>query len=132
LSGLAFTGSPDNQHAILELSFFNGFYPFIDFSTGGTPDGLIAGLDRVLAMVGPETQVIPGHGPLARKAELRAFRDMLDEVRNRVSPLVEGGKSRAEVLAAKPTRALDDKWGNGFFSGDFFINMLYQGLTMKR
>jgi cyclase len=40
--------------------FFNGFYPFIDFSTGGTPDGLVAGLDRVLALVGPETQVIRG------------------------------------------------------------------------
>jgi cyclase len=121
---------PDVVHA--GDLFFNGFYPFIDFSTGGTLDGLIAGLDRVLALVGPETRVIPGHGPLARKAELRAFRDMLAEVRDRVNPLVEGGKSLAEVVAAKPTRALDEKWGKGFFTGDFFIHMLYQGMTMKR
>ena len=57
---------------------------------------------------------------------------MLAEGRDRVNPLVEGGKSLAEVLAAKPTRALDEKWGKGFFTGDFFIHMLYQGMTTKR
>jgi hypothetical protein len=57
---------------------------------------------------------------------------MLAEVRERVNPLVEGGKSLAQVVAAKPTRALDEKWGKGFLTGDFFVQMLYQGLTTKR
>jgi glyoxylase-like metal-dependent hydrolase (beta-lactamase superfamily II) len=112
--------------------FFNGFYPFIDYSTGGTLDGLVVGLDRVLGMVGPQTQVIPGHGPLARKPELRAFRDMLAEVRDRINPLVQSGKSLEEVIAAKPTRELDEKWAKGFLTGDRFVTMLYQGITMKK
>jgi cyclase len=121
---------PDVVH--LGDLFFNGFYPFIDFSTGGTLDGLIAGLDRVLKLVGLKTLVIPGHGPVGRKAELRAFRDMLVEVRERINPLVERGKSLEEVVAAKPTRALDEKWGKGDFDGDFFIHMLYEGMTTRK
>jgi glyoxylase-like metal-dependent hydrolase (beta-lactamase superfamily II) len=112
--------------------FFNGFYPFIDFSTGGTLDGMITGLKRVLDLAGGETKIIPGHGPLARKPELKAFRDMLQDVRDRVKPLIEAGKSQAEVVAAKPTRELDDKWAKGFLTGDRFVEMLYQGMTAKR
>jgi glyoxylase-like metal-dependent hydrolase (beta-lactamase superfamily II) len=108
--------------------FFNGIYPFIDYSTGGNLHGLVSGLGRVLDMVGPETRVIPGHGPLARKPELQAYRDMLAEVRDRVNPLVESGKSIEEVVAAKPTRELDEEWAKGFLNGDMFVQMLYQGM----
>jgi cyclase len=108
--------------------FFNGFYPFIDYSTGGNLHGLVTGLGRVLEMIGPQTQVIPGHGPMAQKAELQAFRDMLAAVRDRVTPLVESGKSLEEVVAAKPTRELDEKWAKGFLKGDMFVQMLYQGM----
>jgi cyclase len=108
--------------------FFNGVYPFIDYSTGGNLQGLVTGLGRVLEMVGPKTQVIPGHGPMARKADLQAFRDMLSIVRDRISPLVESGKSLDEVVAAKPTRELDEKWAKGFLKGDMFVQMLYQGM----
>jgi glyoxylase-like metal-dependent hydrolase (beta-lactamase superfamily II) len=112
--------------------FFNGFYPFIDYSSGGTLEGLVKGLGRVLELVGPKTKVIPGHGPLGTKAELKAYRDMLAEVRDRIRPLIDGKKTLDEVIAAKPTRALDEKWGKGFLDGDTFTRMLYEGMTAKK
>ena len=61
--------------------FFNGMYPFIDVSTGGSIDGMISAAERVLGMIGAETKVIPGHGPVAGRSELTAYRDMLVGVR---------------------------------------------------
>ena len=61
-------------------TFFNGFYPFIDTSSGGTPEGMIATADKVLALSDDKTRIIPGHGPLSNKAELKVFRDMLATV----------------------------------------------------
>ncbi len=112
--------------------FLNGLYPFIDYSAGGDLDGWIVGLKKVLAAAGPQTQIIPGHGPMAKKADLVAFLDMLTQVRDRIKPLVEQGKSVQEVIAAKPTQLLDDKWGKGAFTPDVFVRMVYEGMTAKK
>jgi glyoxylase-like metal-dependent hydrolase (beta-lactamase superfamily II) len=112
--------------------FFNGFYPMIDYSTGGDLEGWIVGLKKLLEMTGPRTQIIPGHGPMAKKAELAAFRDMLTRVRDGIKPLVEQGKSLQEVIAAKPTRPLDAKWGNGVLTPDVFVQMVYEGMTARK
>jgi glyoxylase-like metal-dependent hydrolase (beta-lactamase superfamily II) len=112
--------------------FLNGLYPFIDYATGGDLDGWIAGLKTLLEMVGPRTQVIPGHGPKGNKADVVAFRDMLTQVRDRIKPLIEQGKSLQEVVAAKPTRPLDEKWGKGAFTPDVFVQMVYEGMTAKK
>jgi glyoxylase-like metal-dependent hydrolase (beta-lactamase superfamily II) len=112
--------------------FFNGFYPLIDYSTGGDLEGWILGLKKVLEMAGPGTQIIPGHGPMAKKADLAAFRDMLTQVRDRIKPLIDQGKSLQEVIAAKPTQPLDDKWGKGALTPHTFVQMLYEGMTAKK
>jgi len=112
--------------------FFNGFYPFIDYSTGGDLEGWIIGLKKVLEIVGARTQIIPGHGPMAKKADLVAFRDMLTQVRDRIKPLIEQGKSLQEVIVAKPTQPLDDKWGKGALTPDGFVQMVYEGMTAKK
>jgi cyclase len=109
--------------------FINGFYPLIDYSTGGDLEGWIVGLKKVLEMAGPKTQIIPGHGPMAKKADLLVFRDMLTQVRDRIKPLIEKGKSLQEVIAAKPTQPLDDKWGKSAFTPDVFVQMIYEGMT---
>jgi glyoxylase-like metal-dependent hydrolase (beta-lactamase superfamily II) len=108
--------------------FFNGLYPFIDVSSGGSLEGMIGAADRVLALVDDKTQIIPGHGPLGTRADLQAFRDMLAGVRDRVKPLVTQGKSLAEVQAAKPTAAYDEKWGKGFLKPDTFVAIAYESL----
>jgi cyclase len=109
-------------------TFFNGFYPFIDVSTGGSLEGVLAAAERVLALANDTTQIIPGHGPVGKKADLKAYRDMLATVRDRVRPLVAAGKSLAEVQAAKPLASLDETWGKGFMKPEQFLTVAYLAL----
>jgi glyoxylase-like metal-dependent hydrolase (beta-lactamase superfamily II) len=112
--------------------FFNGMYPFIDVSTGGHLEGMIAAVDQVLPMLDAGTKIIPGHGPVSDKAALGRYREMLAAVRDAVKPLVAAGKSRSEAIAAKPTRALDGVWGNGFLKPDVFVGIVYDGMLKRQ
>ena len=109
-------------------TWWNGHYPFIDYSTGGNIDGMIKAAETNLAMVTDKTIVVPGHGPIAGKAEMTQYRDMLAAIRERVSALKEAGKSLDEVVAAKPTAAYDAKWGGLFINGEFFTKLVYKGV----
>jgi glyoxylase-like metal-dependent hydrolase (beta-lactamase superfamily II) len=109
--------------------FFNGMYPFIDLDTGGSVSGMIGGADRMLALAGDQTRIIPGHGPLATKADLKTFRDMLATARDRVAALVKAGKTLEQVTAAAPTADLDAKWGQGFLKPAQFVAILYKDAT---
>jgi cyclase len=113
-------------------TFFNGMYPFIDVTTGGNIDGMIAAADKVLAMAKADTKIIPGHGPLASKADLQAYRDMLAGVRSAVKPLVDAKKTLDEVKAAKPLAPFDAKWGGGFLKADVFTGIVYESLTRPK
>jgi cyclase len=104
---------------------FTGGFPFIDGNTGGTLDGLIRGHERVLAMIDDSTKVIRGHGPLGNKAELAAYRDMLVVVRDRVAKLVKAGKSQEEVLAARPTKEFEEKYGGASFNAEQWLGRAY-------
>jgi len=110
-------------------TFFNGMYPFIDLSSGGSVNGMIAAADRMLALAGDGTKIIPGHGPLGTKADLKAYRDMLATARDRVAALVKAGKTLEETTAAKPLAELDAKWGQGFLKADPFVSILYKDLS---
>jgi glyoxylase-like metal-dependent hydrolase (beta-lactamase superfamily II) len=92
-------------------TLWNGHFPFIDYSTGGSIDGMIRAAEANLAMVTDETIVVPGHGPIGNKSQLIEFRDMLVLVRDKVSTLKKEGKSLEEVVATKPTADYDAKWG---------------------
>jgi len=109
-------------------TFFNGFYPVIDTSTGGKIGGMIAAADKVLPLADNDTKIVPGHGPLGNKADLTKFRDMLVVARDRVQKLKTAGKSADEIAASKPFADLDGTWGKGFFTGDVFVSMVYASL----
>ena len=113
-------------------TFFNGSYPFIDLSTGGSITGLIDATATGLAFADEQTRIIPGHGPLAAKSDMVAYRDMLVAVRDNVKQLIAAGKTLAQVLAAKPTAAFDAKWGNGFMKADDFVTTVFESLTAKK
>jgi len=105
-------------------TFFGGMYPFIDADSGGHIDGLVANADRVLAMIDDEARLIPGHGPVAGKADLRAWRDMLASMSARLKELVGQGLSDAEIVAAKPTAEYDDAFGGGYFAPDEWVGIV--------
>ena len=106
---------------------FVGGFPFIDANTGGTLDGLIHAHEAVLASIDDDTRLIRGHGPLGNKAELQAFHDMLVIVRDRVAKLVKAGKSQEEVVAARPTREFEEKYGGANFNAAEWIGRAYVG-----
>ena len=104
--------------------FFNGSYPFIDASSGGTADGVLAAMDRVLALATDKTRIVPGHGPLASKADLQRHRDMIATVTARIKELRKAGRSDAQIRDAKPAAEFDTDYGRGFIRGDRFIDMM--------
>ena len=110
-------------------TYWNGIYPFIDYSTGGNIDGMIKAADANVAAVTDKTIVIPGHSnPVSNKAELSAYRDMLTAIRDNVAKLKQQGRSLDETIAAKPTAAFDAKWGQFVITPAFFTRLVYQGV----
>lgn len=126
--GDSFVAFPDADVIHTGDIVFNGFYPFIDVDHGGSIDGMITATERILALAGPKTKIIPGHGPLATKIDLIAYRDMLVAARDAVKALMDAGKSEADIIAAKPTAALDTEWADGFLKPDVFVKLVYDSL----
>lgn len=108
--------------------YFNGFYPFIDYSSGGTPDGLIAAIDRAIAIADDKTKIIPGHGPLATKADMIQYRAMLAGTVGKIKELIKQGKTLEQAIEAKPTAEFDERWGKGFIPPARYVEMIMKGL----
>ena len=109
-------------------TYFNGRYPLIDWSTGGKIDGMIAASNRLLSLAGADTMIVPGHGPLATKADLARYRNMLATAADRVRKLKAAGKSLEEAIAAQPFTDLDPDWAGGRYKGDDFVRIVYSSL----
>ncbi|HWY41438.1 MAG TPA: MBL fold metallo-hydrolase [Chthoniobacterales bacterium] len=109
-------------------TWWNGYYPFIDCSTGGNVNGMIKAAEANLAMVTDKTVVVPGHGSVGGKSEMIEYRNVLATIRERIAALKGEGKSLDEIVAAKPTAAYDAKWGKGFVNGEFFTKLVYKGV----
>jgi len=110
-------------------TFFNGFYPFIDSRSGGSIEGVFRSIDLVLELADAETVIIPGHGPIADRDDLIAYRDMLTKARDAISPLIADGKSVEEIVAAAPTKEFDARWGGGFLNPERFLRVMHAALT---
>jgi glyoxylase-like metal-dependent hydrolase (beta-lactamase superfamily II) len=108
-------------------TWWNGLYPFIDYSTGGNIKGMIKAAETNLSKVTDKTIIIPGHGKIGGKSELTEYRDMLVTIHDRIAALKKAGKSLEETIAAKPTAAYDSKWAHKFIPGDVFTKYVYEG-----
>jgi glyoxylase-like metal-dependent hydrolase (beta-lactamase superfamily II) len=91
-------------------TFLNGIYPLVDIDAAGSIDGMITTADTVMAFINDETQIIPGHGPIGTKADLKAYRDMCITVRDRIVEMKGRGMSLEEVLSSEFTKDLDGRW----------------------
>jgi len=105
--------------------FFNGFFPFIDGSHGGSVRGVIAGVDRILRYTDKHSKIIPGHGPLAAQADLQAYRDMLAQAYERLLKLKNQGNTAAQAVQLQPLQDLEAGWGGGIFTADKWIEVVY-------
>jgi cyclase len=109
--------------------YVSGAYPFVDKSSGGEVNGIIAAADQALAMANEATKIIPGHGAVSNMAGLKQYRDVVTTVRDRVAALIKQGKSLADVQAAAPSKEFDATWGTGFMKGEQFVAAVYSSLT---
>ena len=107
---------------------FMGRYPFMDYSTGGWIGGLVAAADAMLKVGDAKTRIIPGHGALASKPDLKANRDMLATVHERLAAMAKEGKTADEAVAAAPTKDFDAKWASGRTNIENFVRGAYTGL----
>ena len=112
--------------------YIHGLYPYIDLGNGGTIDGYFTVIDHVLGMIDDRTGVVPGHGPLATRADLQAYRDMLHVVRDRVAHEISEGATLEQVIASRPSGEYDAQWASDRVGPEAFAALLYQSLSGKR
>jgi glyoxylase-like metal-dependent hydrolase (beta-lactamase superfamily II) len=111
--------------------FLNGSFPVVDYSNGGTLAGTIAAADRALAMTDARTRIIPGHGPVARPEELRAWREMIATILERVRTAVSGGATLEQVKAGRPAKEWEDRWPASFVTSDHVVEEAYRAVTSR-
>lgn len=126
-----------NANALMTGDFYRSIgYPNIDRVNGGSLNGMIEGLSAVIALAGPNTKIIPGHGPTVDKAAVVAHRDIIIGVRDRVAKLMQEGKTSDEIVATHPTADFDSKVPpaapNGDRNGDRFVGQLYAELKQNK
>ncbi len=109
-------------------TFLNGTYPFIDMGSGGSIDGILAACTLSLARSDARTQIIPGHGPMAKRPDLQSWCDMLVTIRTRVVSAIRAGQTLQQVLAAKPTAEFNDRFAKGAMTSDVWVQRLYMDL----
>ncbi len=103
-------------------------YPNIDVAAGGAIKGIIAAVDVYLRRTDERTKIVPGHGPLMTRDELKAYRATLAEARDRVARLMKDGKSEDEVVAAKPLVDIQAKVGASDMASANFERLIYRSL----
>lgn len=116
--------------------FTPGSYPVIDLARGGSVQGVIDALNRIIRIAVPEdkqeggTKVIPGHGRLCEEADVVEYRDMVTIIRDRVRTLIDGGMSLEEIQAARPSLDYDTEYGSdaGFWTTEMFVEAVYRSL----
>jgi len=118
---------------IMSGDFFRSIqYPNIDRANGGSLQGMLDGLGVIIGLAGPNTKIVPGHGPIVGRAEVTAQRDMILAVRDRIAPMVAQGKTQDEVLASHPTAEFDARVPNSKETSDRFVTQVYAELKAAR
>jgi len=120
--------NPANVAVVGDI-FSNHVYPIIDLASGGSIDGLIHSVDRILAQTDEQTKIVPGHGLVATRADVQDYRGMLVQIRQKIKDLIAAGKTMDEVVGAAPTKDFDAKWGSGYVTGDVLTKMVFSSLV---
>ena len=114
-------------------AYIKARYPYIDYQNGGSVDGYLSGLQKIMELVDDETIIIPGHGDLARKSDVDETIRMYTFLKDRVAYHALSGKSLEEIKAMKDiTKPYDDKgYGDYFITTEAFIEALFREPAVK-
>ena len=112
-------------------TFITDRYPFVDLSSGGNVNGFVSAADRALTVCNNDTKVIPGHGTVSDCQGLRAWREMIVTIRERVRTAMRDGKSLEAIKAAKPTAEYDATHKVGSVNADQLVEFIYRSLGGK-
>lgn len=109
-------------------TFHNAGLPFVDLSSGGSLQGIITAADRALSLSNASTKIIPGHGPLADRARLKVYRDMVMSLRDRMISEIKAGKTLDQILALKFTAPYEKEFPGGH---ERFVRLAFQELSRR-
>ncbi len=109
-------------------TMFNGMFPYIDYSQGGSIDGYINAQKVMLALADEQTKIIPGHGPLANKKDLQASINMLEDSKEIIAKLITKGKGEEEIVKLNPLSIYHNKWNWGFITTERMTRQVVKGL----
>lgn len=111
--------------------FVNGRYPFIDHSSGGSIDGIITGIEKIISIINNETRIIPGHGLLSNSEELQKYLMMLKDIRQQVQTMVNNGASLDEIIKSDITNNYDNLYSDSFINSEDFLGFVYNDIIYK-
>ena len=118
-----------NNDVLMTGDFYRSVaYPNIDRNNGGSLEGMLNGLGMVIGLAGPNTKILPGHGPIVDRSAVVDHRDMILGVRDAVAKLVREGKSEQEVIAANPAGPFEAKVQQPGMTRDRFVAQVYAEL----
>lgn len=110
-------------------TYFQGKFPFIDISSGGSINGLIEAIEKALFIINDKTVLIPGHGVLSNRTELSDYLAMLVDLRSQVALTMEAELPFEQIEKMELYSKYDEQWGSGFIKGPKLISFIYESLS---
>lgn len=129
--GDALIWMPESNVLHMGDCFFHQRFPFIDLNSGGSVDGVISAVEAALLLVDDETQIIPGHGPMATKADLSKYYVFLKTMKERVQEYTSVGRGADMIDADKVVAGYED-WAWAFIDAQKLVDMFYNSITQKK
>ncbi len=108
--------------------YVNGRYPFIDHSSGGTIDGLITGIEKIISTINNETKIIPGHGLLSNLGELQDYLIMLKDIRQQVLTMIDNGATFDDIMKSDITTKYNNLYSDSFITSEDFLGFVYKNM----
>jgi cyclase len=112
--------------------YVNGRYPFIDHSSGGSIDGIITGIEKIISIIDNETKIIPGHGLLSNLGELQDYLIMLKDIRQQVLTMVNSGATLNEIIKSDITSKYDNLYSDSFINSGDFLGFVYNDVIIYK
>jgi cyclase len=112
--------------------YVNGRYPFIDHSSGGSIDGIITGIEKIISIIDNETKIIPGHGLLSNLGELQDYLIMLKDIRQQVLTMVNNGATLNEIIKSDITSKYDNLYSDSFINSGDFLEFVYNDVIIYK